>query len=815
MAGDGGRGGLWTSVRYVARGRPSLVVSIGLVVAIAIVGGIAIGSAMGARRAQHSVSAFITWSQPEDASAFADPSAPPAQQQAALERVRHLPGVVASQRLAVDLASVRPPSGPSAPMIMYVGIDPLLTGIRRGRLVSGRFADPRRADEVVINEDLSHRLHVGVGARLHARVYPRAEIDQLGNGEIPSKALAVVPLRVVGIARQASDLEADPEAEAGSLFQFNGSLIYGSPAYFQRWGQRIAGYGIGVRVLLAHHDVDAFTAAVRRSGARVQVQPGTDIVRDEASLRRSAEVESGALWALAALVALVGLVLIGPALRRTVAVSPNDRVALNALGLTRGNLVAVEVWRGLPIALAGALLSVPVALFAAPHAALGVSKRSLLGTGHPAQPLLLALGALGVLVGVAAVLVVSSLITRTRPPAPDADDLGSVRRGGRFVLGWLAAGGAPASVVAGARMALPSSDRSGGVIRSAIVTVACGVALLVAALTFSASMTHLVDTPGLRGWSWDVEAGNYSELATAQAAGRRLARDPDVADYTGINQVTADGPRGPLPVAGLADVAMAQLPALSGRLPSADGEIAVTPATLDQLHLHLGDRVRLRALRASTFRIVGTTLGPGAVSPDLQLRQGGVAELRSLDRLTDGGSNPESYIIRFRPGVDRTAARARLEPIFRSTVLTSYETTEVQTVRRTEPLPLFFAGLVAVLALGALVYAVTSALRRNRREVALLKALGFGRGQVRLTLLSQTALLGAAACLIGVPAGLIVGRWGWRWAARGVGVLAAPISPPLTMTLIVAAALGTAIVIGMGAARTAVRVSAAETLRKE
>jgi putative ABC transport system permease protein len=260
---------------------------------------------------------------------------------------------------------------------------------------------------------------------------------------------------------------------------------------------------------------------------------------------------------------------------------------------------------------------------------------------------------------------------------------------------------------------------------------------------------------------------------------------------------------------------MAHLPALSGRLPSGDGEIALTPTTLDQLHLRVGDRVRVRAQRAASFRIVGTTLGPGVFEPDLQLRQGAITTLRSLDRLTDGGSESEAYIIRFRDGVDKAAARARLTPIFRSTVLTSYQTTEVQTVRRTEPLPLFFAGLVAVLALGALVYAVTSALRRNRREVALLKALGFGRGQVRITLLSQAALLAAAACLVGVPAGLIIGRWGWRWAARGVGVLAAPISPPLTMTLIVGAALMTALTIGMGAARTAARVSPSEALRRE
>ena len=810
-------GGGWRRIGFVAGKLPlRRSAALALVLAIAVTAGGAMAAMVGAGRAHHALPDFIAWSHPEDAAVAADPSRPPAEQDAALRKAIALPAVTASQRVAVVVSTVRSSNGTGQEALLgYVGIDPLgASGIRRMRVLRGRLPASDRPDEVVVNEDLSRRLHVGIGDRLTANLFPPDQIDVLGNGRIPAHRKAVVTFHIVGLTRQAGDLEVDPEAQKGTLYELNGSLLFATPAFWQAWGHRVAGYGIEARVKLVRHDVRAFTAEVHQAGLRLQVQPNTDIVLDLPSLKRSTHVESGALWAMGALIALVATVLIGPALRRTVAISSADREALVALGLTRRDLVGVELRRAAPIAIAGAVGSIPVAVALSPWAAFGVSRRALLDPGVVFHPRFLVAGAAALLVATMGLMALTAALARPHRSV-DLADIGSARRGGRRYLARLAGMGAPPALLAGVRMAFPSNGRDGSAIRSAVFTVATGVALVVAALTFSASMTHLVRTPRLRGWTWDVEAGNFSETASAKHAGKALAADRDVADFTGSNTETADGPAGTLNLVGLGDVGMAQLPALSGRLPSRAGEIALTSRTLDALHRHVGDRVTLRINNAATFRIVGTTLGPGAIAPEDQLGEGGIVTLQDLSRLIPGGSDVEGYLVRFRAGVDQEQARARLGPEFHSSLLGPFATTEVETIRRTEPLPLLFATLVAILALGTLIHAVAMALRRNRREVALLKALGFSRGQIQSTILVQAAVLVGVAGLFGLPIGLVVGRWSWRLAAQTIGVVVVPVVPLLTVAAVVAAALGTALAVGAIAARTAERVPAAATLRTE
>jgi ABC-type antimicrobial peptide transport system permease subunit len=131
-----------------------------------------------------------------------------------------------------------------------------------------------------------------------------------------------------------------------------------------------------------------------------------------------------------------------------------------------------------------------------------------------------------------------------------------------------------------------------------------------------------------------------------------------------------------------------------------------------------------------------------------------------------------------------------------------------------EPLLLLFAGTVLVLAAGTLVHALAVALRRRRREVALLKALGFDRSAIGRTVLLQAVSLAALGVVVGVPLGLVLGRWAWRLAARTVGVLSGPVTPvtvPMTVVVVLLAAAAA----GVGPARRARQVAAADVLRSE
>src|SRR4029077_19718618 len=76
------------------------------------------------------------------------------------------------------------------------------------------------------------------------------------------------------------------------------------------------------------------------------------------------------------------------------------------------------------------------------------------------------------------------------------------------------------------------------------------------------------------------------------------------------------------------------------------------------------------------------------------------------------------------------------------------------------------AGAVLSLAL-----AVLSSVRRRRHELALLKALGMTRGQVRATITWQTTLTLLIALAVGGPLGIACGRLAWHAFAGSLGIV--------------------------------------------
>jgi predicted lysophospholipase L1 biosynthesis ABC-type transport system permease subunit len=71
----------------------------------------------------------------------------------------------------------------------------------------------------------------------------------------------------------------------------------------------------------------------------------------------------------------------------------------------------------------------------------------------------------------------------------------------------------------------------------------------------------------------------------------------------------------------------------------------------------------------------------------------------------------------------------------------------------------------------SLALTVLSLVRRRRRELALLKALGMTRGQVGAAIAWQTTVTLLIAVGIGGPLGIIGGRLAWRSFAGSLGVV--------------------------------------------
>jgi ABC-type lipoprotein release transport system permease subunit len=125
------------------------------------------------------------------------------------------------------------------------------------------------------------------------------------------------------------------------------------------------------------------------------------------------------------------------------------------------------------------------------------------------------------------------------------------------------------------------------------------------------------------------------------------------------------------------------------------------------------------------------------------------------------------------------------------------------------------AVLLGSLALVAVAHVLVTSVRRRRRELAVLKTLGFTRPQVRATVAWQATTLAAVGLLVGIPAGLIVGSLVWRAVAEGLGVAGGASIQPLTVLLAVPVVIVLANLAAYLPARSAAQTRPAIALRAE
>ena len=114
-----------------------------------------------------------------------------------------------------------------------------------------------------------------------------------------------------------------------------------------------------------------------------------------------------------------------------------------------------------------------------------------------------------------------------------------------------------------------------------------------------------------------------------------------------------------------------------------------------------------------------------------------------------------------------------------------------------------------------LVHLMLSSVRRRRRELALLKTLGFTSRQVSSAVAWQASTLVVLALIVGIPLGLAAGRWAWSLTAEELGVVVQPVVPILALLVLVPLALFVANVVAWVPAWMAGRTRPAVVLRSE
>jgi predicted enzyme related to lactoylglutathione lyase len=130
-------------------------------------------------------------------------------------------------------------------------------------------------------------------------------------------------------------------------------------------------------------------------------------------------------------------------------------------------------------------------------------------------------------------------------------------------------------------------------------------------------------------------------------------------------------------------------------------------------------------------------------------------------------------------------------------------------------LPVALAGLLALIAAGTLAHTLASSTRRRRRDLAVLKTLGFTRRQLRQAVAWQATTIAAIALLVGLPVGVAAGRWAWRYLAAQLGVLPEPAVPLTAIIIAIPAALVVANLIAAVPGQAAARIQPAVVLRAE
>ncbi|MDO5720566.1 MAG: ABC transporter permease [Actinomycetaceae bacterium] len=202
------------------------------------------------------------------------------------------------------------------------------------------------------------------------------------------------------------------------------------------------------------------------------------------------------------------------------------------------------------------------------------------------------------------------------------------------------------------------------------------------------------------------------------------------------------------------------IPAVSGRLPQASGEIAIDEPTAKALSLTVGDEVELLAEKEVPATVVGIIESPALSFSTVTVAPGQVKELREY-------ATPKGMLV---------AATASDQDALVQAITDEFDRTDVSNVEITQTdqyiqkqidsfsdqlsavfgIVLIFPALAAITAIIVISTTFQVLLTQRQRELALLRSIGADAGQVRSLLLRENFLVGTVSSLIGIGIGVLI-----------------------------------------------------------
>jgi MacB-like periplasmic core domain/FtsX-like permease family len=811
-----------------------------IVLLVGLLGGLAMGALAGARRTQSSYPTLMADLNSSDMYGLSGIYNPAIGQTAgydpSVERaIAHLP-LVTSMKSLVEL-NLLPLTPKGQPVVaaegeaMYGSIGGEFFTQDRVIITHGHMANPRRANQFVMDSASAKAFGFHLGQVVTFLAYSNAQSAELASispSQIAKKIKPIIQIRVklvgVGVV-QARNLMQDSVDMTGS------SLILFTPALSDRLLTCCVNTTISAVQLrggTVHvNAVEAEMAQVLPKGLPAEFTQVTTVI---AKAEQTIKPESIALGAFGVIALLAMLVVAAQMIGRRLRFNATDVEVLRALGAEPAMSFLDGLIGIFAAIVAGALLAVVVALALSPLAPLGPT-RPYLSHGVDADWTVLGFG-LAIIVlalgAIAAAIAYRSVARRA--------STWRLRFGYRSSSAARAAASAnlPVSAVTGIRFALePGTGRNTVPVRSAIVGAVLAVVIVTSTIVFGASLQTLVSKPALYGWNFTYEINGGGGLGDipAKPAASLLNHDRYVQQWAGVyfGTLTIDGQS--VPVMGTDPDSEFGPPLLSGHGFRAKNQVVLGTATLALLHKRLGETVMVSSGASSTrLTIVGTatlpTIGVGGLT-HLEMGTGAVLSYKLIPAgerdLYDVSPGPNAILVRVKPGVSRAKALASLNAIITKVggrsngglVNGVQRPAQIINYRSLGSTPTILGGALALGAVTALGLTLIASVRRRRRDLALLKILGFTHGQLAAAIAWQSSVSVGIGTVVGVPLGIIVGQSVWDLFAREINAVPQPTVPVLSIVLIVVGALVLANVVAAIPGWVAGRTPTAPLLRAD
>lgn len=521
---------------------------------------------------------------------------------------------------------------------------------------------------------------------------------------------------------------------------------------------------------------------------------------------RSVQPTVTAFVVLGIAIAILTVVVTGLAVARGLRSPSADHRQLWQLGLTRGERTRVMAYPLLGTVVVGVAIAAAVAWWWSPIGPVGTVR-----VVEPSPARALGSDALLVLVGFLVVLA-GLVVVLSRREAHRAERSPTLQRPA-LVPQLVQA--VPPPVAMGLRAAWAGGRGTGLV----VIGGALATGAIVAASVFGASLSTLLSTPTWHGWPWDaaiVSGAGYGGVDFTAAAEGLGERD-DVEGWSGLGfwqSVTVDGVATPSLVV-YDEPFELELATIEGRMPISADEVALGTQFADERGIDVGDEI---VMRGNGLAIDRATVTGHVVLPALGPLQSDRAAPGYGLLLTQGALQPElvgglfSFIgLDLRDGVDRDGVLVDLQddvaswsrygsPVLVSDPVVPAEIVDAGSMRVA---PLAVATPIAGVGVLGFTAALVASGRARRRELATLRALGFTPRQVSRAIRVQAIAIVTASLVVGVPAGVIVGRALWRAFARGLGVVSTPTMSVAMLAIVVVGALAIAACVAVVPARLA------------